>query len=620
MAPREILDSEDDGDDFDDQEYGADMIPIAGAAPEPEDVPEQQQATAAPPLPSAINNVQVTNTSTLSTDPSFFERVYEGQHIGWEGQFLQTTSDDISTQIPSMPPSTRKATRAKAATQKQAENNDIVDLTTPRKAADASVWDFPGSSLPPTAEPGAAAASSSVRSTRSARKRTQVVEAQDEDPYAFPASTPARSSKRTRRSLSAAAETSPVALVPNTTTEMYVATSELTPSQKEQYATVSLPNSSTSEAGVPLPTLPLQVQGTEVHKSSGMTLTTIAYTTPSRIGSSSRREMPSTGGVGGENATPAGYQSSPDVLNDMAPPSTSSSKRKGRGKTDMEPPSSTTSGRKTKKRRTSQNDDEDGDFGAENDHGHILEATSNEVIPQTEPEQQPEPQAEPQPKKKRGRKKKEPVPQAVETVPGVELSEVYQPDTSVSTSEGQVAPVPDMMEPEMVPETMEPAAEPEPAPVVEEQPPAKKKRGRPKKADTVAKTQPVVIDVEDGASGEVREPLADMPTNSQPKGKKAAAAKGKGGRKKKEVVVDSDEDGENGDGEWGEKQQEEPVKEKQAVEEVVTETKVEMKSEVKKVKDEKPAAGATPIKPAGYRVGLSKRSRIAPLLKSLRKT
>ncbi|KAK0741656.1 hypothetical protein B0T21DRAFT_345550 [Apiosordaria backusii] len=617
MAPREILDSEDDGDDFDDQDYGDTLIPIAGAAPEAEDAPEPQ-AAAAPPPPDAINNV--TNTSTLSTDPSFFERVYEAQYTACVEEAPPTVSDDITTQLALMPPSTRKSGRARAPTQKQSENNDVVDLTTPRKTAEDSVWDFPGSSLPPTADPGPAAASSSARSTRSARKRTQVSNTQDEDPYAFPASTPARSSKRTRRSLSATAESSPVALVPNATSQMYVAQSELTPSQKEQYATVSLPPSSTGEAGVPQPTLPLQLEGTEVHKSSGMTVTTIAYTTPSRIGSSSRGEVPSTGG---ENVTPAGYQSSPDVLNDMAPPSTSSNKRKARVKTDMDPPTSTASGRKTKKRRTIQDDDDnDGDFRAENDHSHVSEEISTELVPPPEPLPEPEQQAEPQPKKKRGRKKKEPVPQPEEPVPEVELREVYQPDVSVSPPEGQIAPVPDMFEPEPAPETVEPVPEPEPVP---EEPPTKKRRGRPRKSDTVAQPQPAVIDVEEEPVEQVKEPLAELPTNSQPKGKKTPAAKGKGGKKKKEVVVDSDEDEENDDGkEWSEKQEqedqeEEPVEAKKAAKEVIAEAKVEMKVEVKKVKDEKPTAGATPIKPAGYRVGLSKRSRIAPLLKSLKK-
>ncbi|KAK0673465.1 hypothetical protein QBC41DRAFT_394297 [Cercophora samala] len=294
----------------------------------------------------------------------------------------------------------------------------------------------------------------------------------------------------------------------------------------------------------------------------------------------------------------------------MAPPSTGS-KRKGRGKTDMDPPTSTASGRKTKKRRTVQDDDEeDGDFGVEKDNSHVSEDISTEIIPQTEPEPQPEPQ----PKKKRGRKKKEPIPQPEETAPDVELREVYQPDADVAASEGQVAPVPDMMEDETVPEVAESG------PTVEEQAPVKKRRGRPKKADTVAKTQPVVIDVDEEAVEGVREPLAELPANTQAKGKKTAA-KGKGGRKKKEVVVDSEDEGENDDGEWGEKQvEQEEVVEEKVVEEVVKETKVEVKAEVKKVKDEKVAAGATPIKPAGYRVGLSKRSRIAPLLKSLRKS
>ncbi|KAK4662650.1 hypothetical protein QC763_605415 [Podospora pseudopauciseta] len=588
MAPREILDSEDDGDGFDDdqEEYGETLVPPDAAV--------EQQAAAPPATSAAINNVAATNigTTALSTDSSFFERVYEGQYIAFDLEQPVAATTATATE---MPPSTRKATgRAKAKT-----NDAVVDLTSPRKT---DVWDLPGSSLPPTAEQG---------SRRSARKRAQVgvgVGEEEEDPYAFPESTPA--AKRTRRSLGAAA--SPVALVGGV--GMYVATSEMTASQKEQHVAVSLPNSSTSEVmGGTLPTLP---HG-EGQSSSGGTLSTIAYTTPSRIGSSNRRDISSMGGVGssvgggvgsggGEIDTPARYQSSPDVLNDMAPPSTGS-KRKARGKTDMEPPTSTASGRKTKKRRIIE-DEEDGDFGAENDQSHVSEDISTEVIPQAEPE--------PQPKKKRGRKKKEPVPLPEEAAPDVELSEFYHLDAEATASKGQVAPLPDM-EGEAAPEAVEPE------PVVEEQAPVKKRRGRPKKAGTVARTQHVVIEVEEEGVEEMREPLAEVPVNTQTKGKKTPARKGKGGRKKKEVVVDSEEDGEGDDGEWGEKklveEQEEVAKEKKEtkmeVKKVVKETKVE----VKKVKEEKVVAGGTPIKPAGYRVGLSKRSRIAPLLKSLRK-
>lgn len=282
MAPREILDSEDDGDGFDDdqEEYGETLVPP--------DATVEQQAAAPPATSAAINNVAATNisTTTLSTDSSFFERVYEGQYIAFDLEQPVAATTATATE---MPPSTRKATgRAKAKT-----NDAVVDLTTPRKT---DVWDFPGSSLPPTAEPG---------SRRSARKRAQVgvgVGEEEEDPYAFPESTPA--AKRTRRSLGAAA--SPVALVGGV--GMYVATSEMTASQKEQHVAVSLPNSSTSEVmGGTFPTLP---QG-EGQSSSGGTLSTIAYTTPSRIGSSDRRDISSMGGVGsggGEIDTPARYQ------------------------------------------------------------------------------------------------------------------------------------------------------------------------------------------------------------------------------------------------------------------------------------------------------------------------
>ncbi|VBB83777.1 Putative protein of unknown function [Podospora comata] len=292
----------------------------------------------------------------------------------------------------------------------------------------------------------------------------------------------------------------------------------------------------------------------------------------------------------------------------MAPPSTSS-KRKARGKTDMEPPTSTASGRKTKKRRIIE-DEKDCDFGAENDQNHVSEDISTEVIPQAEPE--------PQPKKKRGRKKKEPVPLPEEAAPDVELSELYHPDAEATASEEQVAPLPDMQG-EVAPEAVEPE------PVVEEQAPVKKRRGRPKKADTVARTQHVVTEVEEEGVEEVREPLAEVPANTQTKGKKTPARKGKGGRKKKEVVIGSEEDGEGDDGE-GDDGEKKLVEEQEEVAEEKKETKVEVKKvvketkvEVKKVKEEKVVAGGTPIKPAGYRVGLSKRSRIAPLLKSLRK-
>lgn len=312
-ARREILDSEDEGSVFgDDQEF-------------PDTAPQHDED----PSP---------NAGTDSTDPFFFQRVYHEQHAAAGASSIipdtapagpsASTYTDLSSAPPpgqKPPPETfssltpvtdpvsasRRSKRARDVL--QSEVIDLTDITTPRKetASGASdVWDLPSST-------------GSQRTTRTHGKRQraeQQLTLQQEapcpfpptqDPYDFPEATPPTRKKTKRGSPSSSAqqtqESSPVMLVPtaemvssdrrSTTSRgkdggsrpgstmadagasLYVAQSTLTASQKQQYKMVNL----SSEAGFEVPETSLPMSFLDeggICNSSGTT--TIAYPTPSR--------------------------------------------------------------------------------------------------------------------------------------------------------------------------------------------------------------------------------------------------------------------------------------------------------------------------------------------------
>lgn len=239
MAPRkEILDSDDDGDDFGSVNGENSDGPDSRSAPvlngEHNHHPTEQGS-----LPPSD---KTTRHSTDSTDPAFFHRIYEEQQAAACAQDVTTsTSSGIITspgrqKVPVHPaynvkssltsltsvtdpvPASRKTRRSG---ERSAEEGaaDLTQLTTPRKGnvvEEVDPWELPVS--PPPATRGRGSASrSSTRITRSSEKRRRsslrlapgvgdelAVSRGDPDPYEFPSTadlSPVRPSKRKKQNV-----------------------------------------------------------------------------------------------------------------------------------------------------------------------------------------------------------------------------------------------------------------------------------------------------------------------------------------------------------------------------------------------------------------------------------
>ncbi|KAL2160288.1 hypothetical protein VTH06DRAFT_1461 [Thermothelomyces fergusii] len=648
MAPRrEVLDSEDDGSDFDD-------------ASEPEPA-EQHEIEIAGEEPRKVVGASVS-----------------GQRPEIGNPFLSSVADPT----PKDGESARGGTTAAAAAGNvdPPETIDLTNVTTPRKGAaseTSDVWDVPSSA-------------DSRRAARTRGKRNAARPSLDrepersappsdtQDPYAFPDATPPR--KRSRRGTSPGSArqppaSSPVSLVPTATEtlpsadgrdrssakkkkqkrekeetgsdgpgstlpdtappSLYVAQSTLTASQKREYRVVDLSSEAIPEvsggAGAHGDFSAAQSSpgAGEMYRSS--MATTIAYPTPSRV--ALQWQLPETPGEASDDCASPGYefgyqQSSPDVLTDMASTTDAPSSRRGKAKevsstgpglSGREPPSSA---RRAKKRKVAREIEENGSqepdpLGATTreemdaprqaadtqrdleDLSYIAaksgrKADDEDFVPEADRTdakvmEKQEPTPIPAAKGKRGRKEKSSKRQPAAAEP----DEPGQP--------GVVAPA------ETPPEAA--AAEAEPTETAE--PPAKrKKRGRPRKSEAgkppaereseeqIAKQQQQQPKTDAGPEQpeEARitpQPLAEAGGhhNSQPGPEVAAARDGSGDA----VGKTASEEKEN----------------KAAAAEKAAE------------KETKQAAKDTLIRPAPpkvpYRVGLSKRTRIAPLLKSLKK-
>lgn len=197
----------------------------------------------------------------------------------------------------------------------------------------------------------------------------------------------------------------------------------------------------------------------------------------------------------------------------------------------------------------------------------------------------PNPPSNPPPKNKRGRKKKDP------------------------------KPTPDLREPPPEAPALEPLAEPtDPTDIPE--PPTKRKRGRPRKADTPStkpQAEPIVIDYEpeQDTPHNHHQPLSETNPNSQPSRAPEDSVP--------LCVTGADEGKENGGLEVvAAAKDDAPVRKTEGK---GTEREIDKETE----KEKQPAAGKDGKAGGGagqkvqYRVGLSKRSRIAPLLKCLKK-
>ena len=339
MAPRrEILDSEDDGSDFGGgSEFGDAAVPAEPEMPlvEPRDLVE---------VHGTLDMDASHHAGTDSTDPSFFQRIYDQQQAAvampdiipdtapvdpstWTGTDLssappmgqkqkhQARDHSSLTSITDPVPGNRKSKRTREVP--QTDVIDLTDITPPRRdaaSAASDVWDVPTS----------ARSQRATRTTYGNRKLAQLSFEQDstphampdtQDPYAFPDATPPAKKTTGRGTPSSfaqqAPQSSPVMLVPTAEAfssdrragssrkkkaslgvessmpdtaapSLYVTQSILTASQKQEYRMVSL--SSDVDASEMLP--PGQSFGADMYKSSGAT--TVAYPTPSRVASSRR--------------------------------------------------------------------------------------------------------------------------------------------------------------------------------------------------------------------------------------------------------------------------------------------------------------------------------------------
>ncbi|KAH6622924.1 hypothetical protein F5144DRAFT_345513 [Chaetomium tenue] len=657
MAPRGVvLDSEDDGSDF-------------GDGPETELVSGDEEGYKT--IDASHNN---TDPGIDSTDPSFFQRIYDQQHAAADVQdVIPDTApvghaDSTWTNISSAPPPGQRlqakdyssltpvtdpvsgSWKAKKAREvRELDVIDLTDITTPSKET-SDVWDVPTSArsqrstktygkrkvaqlsleqeavpntLPDTQDPYAFPdATPPTRTDRHGTPSSAIQQAQDPSPVMLvPTEVPTSSDRRTRSSRKKKASFGTDSSIPNTAIpSLYVTQSTLTASQKEQYQAVCF-----SSEGMPPEASEMSFAGQgleagEMYKSSAPTIayatpsrvtSTIAYPTPSRVASAGKlpEVVEETGQDSVAGMSPSygveHQQSSPDVLTDMTTTASSRSKR-SRAKVasptqldafELESPAPT---RKTKKRKvvreaedeswerdplgsTQENNDlPPQNLQTQDDVGNTGHSTAQPVadmdtrafLPEGEPididameaqEAAPKPTA----KSKRGRKKK-----------GAKTQEpAPEPDGPTPAAEAEPEPVPE--------------------PAETTKPPSKRKRGRPRKSE-ISKPQPepenepeqqpyeeAEVEAESNAAG--LQPLFEVDRNAQPDPEVAAT---------------------DADGSYvGDSKENDPTVAKGAV------------AKDKPTEKEKQAAKDVKSGPqkVQYRVGLSKRSRIAPLLKCLKK-
>ncbi|EGS23596.1 uncharacterized protein CTHT_0002910 [Thermochaetoides thermophila DSM 1495] len=616
QRPREILDSDDEGSVFGDSDYNCEQTLDM--------LPDTQDAS----YEANHEVVLASHAATESTDPSFFQRVYDAQYAAVAGQ------PDESGLIPDTLPgkdwvSVGTDTGPATATTSQRkrrrgriQETDVVDLTSPtplEKNNNSDVWDVPNS-----------APRQRNKRTYGRQRDTESDElAPTQDPFAVPEETPRLKRTRVRRGEVATQSSSPVMLVPSNTAEggadsssvnteagpsLYIPQSELAASQKQECQVVSLSPAEGSEVvsdtfahqHQPTSSEIEEVATTALYKSSGMT--TIAYPTPSRVKSSLRRRE------GQMEAQISGWgvyeppQSSPDVLADLT--STENPKAK---RTKAKVVSSTVEEKETppsirlpKKRRVVQDEDEGyGDWQQVTSmEQHINDQALSEEVPEGGADEQFGDQSV--------------APPALES-PEIATKQLSPPVESAPKKRGR--PRKRKFEEDMTPAQKEPApvpTEPE-APV----PPAKRKRGRLRKSEVKPTddmpAQPAV-ETEADAIGSNPETLTEVQVNPQP----VMAQPTEDSRHKEETADSSESKENNGNG---------PSKPATAKDSMPAKRNVDEYEETPIPKEEdmedggsKEAATPAIVLPklnlgmkAQYRVGLSKKSKIAPLLKSLKR-
>ncbi|KAK1832704.1 hypothetical protein QBC39DRAFT_348009 [Podospora conica] len=536
MAPeREILDSEDDGSDFSPAKppVADDALMYSREIHDQDDEPDNR--------PDDNNTATTKDSSLKSTDPVFFQRVYDEQLAAASMQYDplnpgpdppshadQGTGTSSLTSLADLPPQDRKPKRTGTSTLNGMA--DTSQMTTPSGEPGSRIsdpWAVPSS--PPARFATANQTPASLnKPSRTYGKRKSINTPLDEmpptqDPYAFPSTADQEPTPRVRKRMKRATEssvseenqasntnydvpsdddesmftrqltrratlvdTSSTSVVPDTyATELYLKPSALTASQKQQYQLVSL----SSEPG-PEPSLPVVLSdATQMQKSSFAS--TIAYPTPSRYaGGSVERtidEIPSTEDVDMLPIVPepvmVDLPSSPDVIGEE--PTRSKRARPQSVSREVAPSSQT---RVLKKRKTARSTQEDLP-GSEPWTPKPVERIEEEAVQDETQhagpggEQHPLDKTPPQESSARRRTDRA-------THPSTELAEVTSPLAST-------------MDPlayeEEVPETATQAVE---------EPPAKKRRGRKKKEVAPKETVPDAM---------MEEPLAkEPPVEEQP--------------------------------------------------------------------------------------------------------
>ncbi|KAL2138085.1 hypothetical protein VTI28DRAFT_7490 [Corynascus sepedonium] len=648
MAPRrEILDSEDDDNDF------GDGTELAGA-----EAHELQVAEEEPYETAGID----------STDPSFFQRVYE-QHQGLSNAqdvvpdtalygVAASSWNDISsapppgqkpkeysslTSITEPAPASRKSKRTRDV--HQTESIDLTNITTPRKGATnmiSDVWDVPPSTNSQEATKTYAKRKVAELSLEQGSMRNSLPDTQD--PYAFPDATPPTTRSRRGTSSSCAQqphESSPVMLLPTEETpssgrqtrsswkkkasldvgstlpdtappSLYIAQSALTASQKQEYQVVNLSSDAIPEASEGLSARQWVGPG-EMYRSSAAT--TIAYPTPSRVAPPPRlpgvtEEMSEHGVSRTSLVYDVDYQqSSPDVLTDMtssiAPRSSRRNKTKvvssaGPYSSELEPPASN---RRAKKRKLAR---EVKDGNQELDHLRMTQ-DNTDAPPQAAGIQRNAEDLTHTTDRLGGDEEGKELTSEADRL-NADVEEIPAP-TSKPSAKGKKSrrkkgaktqsSAPELDEPVAAEEVAQELAT-EPAEVTE--PPAKRKRARARKSD------PSTSQLEPEQKPEVRPEKEEA--KSEPKARPASQTLAQVDNNSQPNTTLVSNDVSDTIKESEEKENNVVAEKPGAVRDTVAD------DDKRAVRDVKVGLGAQ--KPR-YRVGLSKRTRIAPLLKCLKK-
>lgn len=561
MAPRRVIaDSDDEDDDFSPIKPAAVLEPrIQDAQPEMEPLSPQHQP--ASPIVQRQHSVppaaNAQDDTSESTSPSFFANVYD-EH---QGKALQQ-----SRLVENIVRQSQKASRSSGDVSLPAQGQGRG-----RKAIiDESSTATNVTSPAPRAKLGPR--KSQLAQMSDATELTTPKKSSEKDEWDIPSSGDEAkpSSKKSARSSGPIAADSP---------KIYVAQSNLSASQKRQYKKVQVPDSHPGDTAIP-DSLG-QMQPPSNHKSS--CATTVAVSTPSRYASSGPRppwEIEQPVEASKANTSIDLTLSSPDAIT------------VGGGIQEEEEQSPVRRSSVKRKRPVVRDDDDElGLDGTFSDHQSSDVDSDYDRAGRKPAKKAKQPakaaSAAPAAKepKKRGRKKKQPASEDI----------ILDDEFQISEPSTVTAPV--------LPETQ----------ATDEKP--KRKRGRPRKSDV-----PQQAEVQIEPPADEGQP-ADVPTEHEAESEKAPAGKGAKAAKRdktQRVVETSTEDDETTqvkkDDDNKANRSVSPLKE-------TDRNALGRSQSTISDSDKSISKSATPSQAGkmSYRVGLSKKSRIAPLLKMIRK-